>query len=141
MGSFRNLGKQIKNSQPTMMDTLRGFGRVVRSQGLTGVDPFAIRRAAKLVRNERKAYEAANSLGRDGYFSKDEYGRIDVLVDRNGYPTSTYPHVHVVHNDSEGGIRIIASSSKGVQLYETTLPASSDGRTVETAVAKARSFL
>lgn len=123
MGLFKELRDHLKESRPSTMDQIRGTGRAIRKGGLAGgMSPLAIRREAKQVKRERSAYEAKASLGRDGYFSKYQRGRIDVLEDKNGMPTSVYPHVHIVHNDSEGKIRIVASSSVARQLEGTGVP-------------------
>lgn len=100
---------------------------------------MAIMKHAKQVRDERQAYEEAEG---DKYYSKwDEAkkGRIDLFVDRNGNPTTGYPHVHVIHTDSAGGVRVVASTSKGAQVFHETLPATASGREVEALVARARS--
>lgn len=46
--------KDYRDAQPTFTDTLRGYGRVLRRDGLAGgMSPFKIRKAAKQVRAER----------------------------------------------------------------------------------------
>ncbi len=99
------------------------------------MNPFAIYKAGKEVKAEREIAQGSS------YYSKWNRGRLDMLVDKAGNPTTTYPHVHVIHNDSGGGIRVVASQSKSARVFEVVLPSDADGNRVEAAVREARSHL
>lgn len=133
-----------RKPKPTAMDSLKGgLKSMLRGNGTSvRANREAARQemAKRLAREARAAQTYDKAVG-DEYYSKwdPSGGRIDILVDRDGLPTNRYPHVHVVHNDSDGGVRVIASASKGAPVYETALPANADGRQVEAAVREARS--
>jgi hypothetical protein len=136
--AMNNAARRKRASQPGLVDQVRGMGRVVRRQGLTGaMNPFAIYSAGKEVKAER------GGIGANSYFSKydSKKDRIDLFVDKYGNPTTTYPHVHVVHNDSGGGIRVVASRGKGTRVHEVVLPTDADGRRIEAAVREAQRYL
>lgn len=79
--------------------------------------------------------ERANGL--DQFYSRlTAGGRIELFVDKNGRPTTAYPHVHVVHHGN-GSVDVVASLSRGSHVWRTALRNPS-GNEVNSAVRQAQ---
>lgn len=63
------------------------------------------------------------------------------MVDREGRPTTAYPHVHVIHDERKGVVRLHNTPSKGVHRDHIELPGTVSGNEVNTAVNHLRSIL
>lgn len=124
----KDIRAQNKAKQPTATETLQGFGRVLRSQGLAGgMSPLAIRREAKQVAAERPSR-------RNGWFTRYDHGTTQVMLDKNGKLTSSYPHVHVIHDEPRNEVRIVLSRSQTDHPEQDRLPGSASGNEVNAAV-------
>ncbi len=127
-----------KAEQPTFLDQVRGTGRVIRQQGLAGgMSPLAIRRAGKQVKAERMARETSRSGGWNSKYSSST-NTTEVMLDKNGNPTTAYPHIHIIHDEFGGRIKLHITRSPGVHTDELYLPANASGNQVDAAVADLR---
>jgi hypothetical protein len=78
--------------------------------------------------------------GLDEFYSRtlgDE--SCELFLDASGYPTTGYPHVHVVHHGG-GSVDVIASDSSGNHPYRRHLDNPS-GSEVDDVVSTARSYI
>lgn len=81
--------------------------------------------------------ERAN--GFDQFYSRMKNGGgVEYFVGKNGYPTISYPHVHVVHHGS-GRVDIVASRSSSDHPWRTTIndPSGNKGSEIQSAVKTA----
>ena len=67
---------------------------------------------------------------------RSDTGKIDVLIDKNGNPTTAYPHVHIVYNTQEDKVRVILSLAPKNHPSEEILPGDADGNRVNEAVRR-----
>lgn len=82
--------------------------------------------------------ERANGL--DQFYSRmTAGGMIELFVDKYGSPTTSYPHVHVVHHGS-GRVDVVASRSASDKAWNTSLNNPS-GNEVNSAVRTAQGYL
>ena len=124
---------------PSLMDNLRGALRSMRRGD--GYGPFAIRRAADEIRREREgAGTSYPRARRGGWYAKyrQDDGKIHAMVDRNGNPTTTYPHVHVIHDERGGEVVVVISRGGGVHEERTVLPGDVSGNQVNAVVDRLR---
>lgn len=78
--------------------------------------------------------EKANGL--DQFYSRmTAGGKIEFFTDRNGRPTISRPHVHVIHHGS-GKVDVVATDDSGRHPWRTTLYNPSGGE-VNKAIAEA----
>lgn len=93
--------------------------------------------AMEAARAEREARSAryARATGSD-YYSKyrSDDGKIHVYLDRNGNPTTTYPHLHVIHDERGGEVRIVRSPGDGSHPEKQVLRGNASGNEVNAAV-------
>lgn len=68
------------------------------------------------------------------YSSYNRRGEVQVLLDKEGKPTTGYPHVHVVHDPNKGQVRMHNTLSKGVHVDGRRLPGNASGTQVNAAV-------
>lgn len=124
----------VKGSS-SFRDNILGALRARKSGGVTAGN---IREEADRIRREREARSAPlpRATGSD-YYSKyrSDDGKIHVFLDRNGNPTTSYPHVHVIHDERGGEVRIVHSSGDGTHPERTTLPGNASGNQINAAVA------
>ncbi|MCL6731338.1 MULTISPECIES: hypothetical protein [Streptomyces] len=124
----------------SLMDNLRGAVRSIRRGD--GYGPFAIRRAADEIRREREALEGPRypRPSRAGWYSKyrQDDGKVHVMVDRHGEPTTKYPHVHVIHDEQGGEVVVVISRGGGVHEERTVLRGSPGGNEVNAVVDRLR---
>lgn len=105
---------------------------MIRHQGLAGgMSPLAIRRAGKQIKAERMARETSS---RGGWNSKYGRGTTELLLDKNGNPTTGYPHVHVIHDEPGGRIKLHITRSRDVHTDELYLPGNASGNQVNAAI-------
>ncbi len=82
--------------------------------------------------------ERAN--GFEQFYSRmTQNGKIEYFVDKNGRPTTSYPHVHVVHHGN-GQVEVVASRAHGNHSWRTSLRNPS-GNEVNGAVSRAQGHL
>jgi hypothetical protein len=89
------------------------------------------------VRKQREARERAMRARLEGrWFSKyrESDGTIELMVDRDGNPTNTYPHVHVIHDELKGEVRLVLSLSPSNHPKRETLPGTASGNEVNAAI-------
>lgn len=95
-------------SRLTFGDMLKGQWRSVRRGG--GWNAFENLANAKQIRDERDAKsKALYPLAEKGeWYTKyrSDDGRVHVMLGPDGTPTKTYPHVHVIHDEPGGEIRL-----------------------------------
>ncbi|SRR6266498_687002 len=68
---------------------------------------------------------------------REENGKIHLLIDPDGNPTNTYPHVHVIHDEQQREVRIVASTVNRRHVYDQTLSGEADGNEVNAAIDQA----
>jgi hypothetical protein len=84
------------------------------------------------------SYPRAN--GMNEFYSRCKAGGgIELFVDRHGNPTTSYPHIHIVHHPS-GQVDIVARSGSGSSAWRTSLNNPS-GSSVEAAIRQAATHL
>lgn len=78
-----------------------------------------------------------------GWYSKwvEKDGSIHVMFDRHGNQTTSYPHVHLIHDEPGGEIRVILSRGPKNHPERIVLPGTASAATVDAAVAKLRAKL
>jgi hypothetical protein len=81
-------------------------------------------------------FRRANGLN-EFYSILKQNGNIELYIDKAGNPTTSYPHVHVIHRGA-GQVDVVASVSDGNHVWRTTLQNAS-GSEVENAIAIAQS--
>lgn len=103
------------------------------------------------VRNADKGRTDASSMnpqeadvekvnGLETFYSRTLRGDgVELFVDKNGNPTTSYPHVHVIHH-GDGRVNVVASKEPGKHVWRHELRNPS-GNEVNNAVATARSYL
>lgn len=117
---------------PTLGDNLKGMWRSFISGH--GMRPVMTYRHIRDAQAERLAREAEARSKSGGWLSKYSSGVPEVMLDRNGNPTSDYPHVHVIHDEPGNTIRMHITRAPGVRTDHLTLPGSSSGNEVNAAV-------
>jgi hypothetical protein len=70
------------------------------------------------------------------YRTDDE--TIHLMVDKEGNPTTEYPHVHVIHDEKNNQIRVVASYAKDRHSDTMTLSGDASGNDVNAAVEEMR---
>ena len=68
-------------------------------------------------------------------------GEVEVLLDQDGKPTTGYPHVHVIHDEKKGEVRLHNTMAKGVHQDKVVLPGTVTGNQVNAAVDRLRSLM
>lgn len=68
-------------------------------------------------------------------------GKIDVLLDKKGNPTTSYPHVHVAYNEQEGKVHVILSLGPRSHPTKEILPGDATGNQVNEAVRRMQRHL
>jgi hypothetical protein len=61
-------------------------------------------------------------------------GAIELMVDRDGNPTNTYPHVHVIHDEAKGEVRFVLSLGPQNHPVRETLPGTASGNEVNAMI-------
>jgi hypothetical protein len=118
----------------TFGDWLRGAGASIRNG--TAMNPFETQRQVNAAHDRRTAhYPLAKG---DDYYSKHDprFNRTGYFVDRNGNPTTTYPHVHIVADESQGLVIVTATKGKHLHLGQEKLPISASGNEVNAAIQR-----
>lgn len=107
-----------------------GFGTVrERADRLrAGRAEYARRQAAQ------KHYPAPSRDG--GYYSRYISGNktTEIFIGPDGNLTSERPHVHVIHDDSRGEIRIVVTWENNDHTHFVRLPGTTDGNAVNAAI-------
>ena len=67
----------------------------------------------------------------------EKQGTVELLVGLDGNPTTTYPHVHVIHDEVNDEVRILASVASKNVVFRETLPGTSTGNDVNDAIERA----
>ncbi len=75
------------------------------------------------------------------YSSYNGKGEIQILLDKEGKPTTGYPHVHVIHDPNKGQVRMHNTLSKGVHKDNRRLPGNATGTQVNAAINDLRAAL
>jgi hypothetical protein len=119
----------------TIRDWLKGAGQSVRDG--TAMNPFETQRRVNQAHDSRQnTYPIAT--GGDWYTKyRKKDGTIHIMLDRNGRLTTTYPHVHVIHDEPAAEIRIVLSRGPNDHERAATLPGGSSGNEVNAAVESA----
>lgn len=73
------------------------------------------------------------------WFSKyrEQDGQIHLLIDLDGNLTNTYPHVHVIHDEAVGEVRLVASTRDRRRVFSETLSGDVSGNEVNAAIDRA----
>jgi hypothetical protein len=75
---------------------------------------------------------------RRGWYSvMRQDGTIEMMIGPDGESTNSYPHVHVIHDESTGQIRVVASRSSSDHSAPEVLPYDADGNEVNAAIERA----
>jgi hypothetical protein len=127
--------------KPNLEDNLRGAWRSFRNG--TGMNPFATRREVMAAHDERVTQSYPRADGDKQYYSmfNAKYGKMGYFVDRNGNPTTSYPHVHVVISEQRSVFEITASRGKHDHPQRETLPIMASGNEVNAAIARMARYL
>ncbi len=67
----------------------------------------------------------------------EEDGKIHLLIDPDGNPTKTYPHVHVIHDERANQVHFVASTGERRRVYSSTLSGDVSGNEVNAEIDKA----
>ncbi|WP_195210587.1 hypothetical protein [Actinomarinicola tropica] len=122
--------------QPSLGDNLKGMARSVRNG--TAMNPLITRKFIKQAQAERLArYPAPSRKG--GWYSKysSEDGTIHVMIGPDGNITTTYPHVHVIHDERGSEVRVVVSRGPGDHPHTFRLPGTASGNEVDAKIAEA----
>ena len=68
-------------------------------------------------------------------------GEVEVLLDKHGRPTMGYPHVHIIHDEEKGEVRLHNTMAKKGHRDHIVLPGTPTGTEVNAAVNHLRSVL
>lgn len=73
-----------------------------------------------------------------GWFSKfkSESQKTEILVGPDGQPTAEYPHVHVIHDETKGFIKIIASRGPTDHPFQRLLDGDALASEVDSVIAE-----
>jgi hypothetical protein len=66
---------------------------------------------------------------------------IELLINKLGEPTLTYPHVHVVHDERKNEVRVVLSKGPKNHPEKRVLPGDASGNEVNEAVNELRDKL
>lgn len=82
-------------------------------------------------------------MGKGRYLSQYDSGtnKIDIFIGKDGQQTYQYPHVHVVHNENNGRVEIMAHPTKHEETYKKVLTNSPSGQEVDRYIEKAIEYL
>lgn len=120
----------------TFGDWMRGASQSIKNG--TVMNPITTQRIINAAHDERVAREDKYPRPEKdwGWYSKyrSSDGTIHVMLDRNGEPTTKYPHVHVIHDEPGGQVRIVLSLRKGEHPETRVLPGTSSGNEVNAAI-------
>lgn len=70
--------------------------------------------------------------------SRSDDGTVHAMYDKQGGITTSYPHVHVIHDSQADQVRVVASWGPGNHSQPTVLPGSASGNEVNAAVDEMR---
>lgn len=123
MGVWRQLGRMaVQKVKNDVQANVRG-----------GWTMSGALRAQKEIKREQLARAQGS-----GWYSKyrSDDGKIHVMLDATGQPTTKYPHVHVIHDEQAGEVRIVISRGRGVHSDLIRLPGDAGGNEVDAAIAR-----
>lgn len=72
---------------------------------------------------------------------RSDDGKIHVLLDKNGNPTNKYPHIHVIHDEYGGEVRVVLSADPSRHPKVEKLPGDASGSQVNAAIERMMSEL
>jgi len=72
---------------------------------------------------------------------RSDDGKIHVLLDKNGNPTNKYPHIHVIHDEYGGEVRVVLSADPSHHPKVEKLPGNASGNQVNAAIERMMSEL
>lgn len=68
-------------------------------------------------------------------------GTMEMMIGPDGESTNSYPHVHVIHDDTQQQIRVVASRSPSDHSPPEILPFNTDGNEINAAIERALGLL
>jgi hypothetical protein len=74
------------------------------------------------------------ATGKQWYSKHHPRSGVEVMFDKHGRPTIDYPHVHVIHDERKGEIRVVLSLGPTSHPELVTLPGDASGNEVNRAV-------
>ena len=78
-----------------------------------------------------------------GWYSKHSTrtGKTDIMIGKDGDLTEEYPHVHVIHDDDAGWVKVIASRSATDKPFQKLVDAKEGPGAVDQAIEEAQQRL
>lgn len=127
-----------KADKPSWRDGLKGAMRSM--QPGASKNPLAVSKEIKAVQAERQFPRPAESWG---WYSKynSKTDTTEVMIGKDGRPTTEYPHIHIIYDEPRNEIRIHQTMARGFHMNKTTLPGTVSPVSVKSVVDRMRGSL